>query len=276
MNLQSVKTAAVVLNWNQSSMTLDCVQALRKQTRSIDLLIVVDNGSKPEQRAILDGLDNGVRRIQLQANRGFAGGMNAGIRAALESGVSYVWLMNNDAFPEPDCLAALVSAMETDATLGAVTPRIVRSDGSEEHAGGRYDFTTDSNTIFAALEFSKPDTDTGYWVNGPAPLVRAKALAAAGLFDERIFAYWEEIELCFRVAKCGFWFRAVPEVFVTHLGSVSTGGVVSAGAVDARAIVHACPFQFRSSPLPAILGPLMRGAPGNCGAKLGVISVRTP
>ena len=111
--------AAVVLNWNQSRLTLDCVATLRKSERLCDRIIVVDNGSRPEQLRILVDVRTAtdITFLPLPANRGFAGGMNAGVREAVRLGANYVWLVNNDAFPEPNCLTRLLAVMEADTTL---------------------------------------------------------------------------------------------------------------------------------------------------------------
>lgn len=220
----SLIPAAVVLNWNQSKMTLDCVATLRKQNRQVDILIVVDNGSRSEERRILDGLDKDVRFVQLAANCGFAGGMNRGIEEALELNADYIWLMNNDAFPDPNCLSRLIDALAEDSTLAAVTPRLVGKDGFEQHAGGRYNFDTAENELFSSSDLLDAVGNGGYWLTGTAPLFRADVLRQLRGFDERFFAYWEDIDLFFRVAAAGYQFRAVPEVHVDHLGSASSGG----------------------------------------------------
>jgi GT2 family glycosyltransferase len=223
MSLRTI--AAVVLNWNQSRMTLDCVASLRTQTTPVDRIVVVDNGSKPDQWAVLaDGLPAGVEVVRLAVNTGFAGGMNAGIAAAARAGAGAVWLVNNDAFPDPDCLTALVAALDADPTLAAVTPRLVGTDGEEQPAGGRFDATRGANEFLYATDLAEPVGAGGYWAVGTIPLFRADALAKAGGFDDRFFAYWEEVDLCLRLGRMGYRFRSVPQVQALHIGQVSSGG----------------------------------------------------
>ena len=62
------------------------------------------------------------------------------------------------------------------------------------------------------------------WVTGPAPLIRTSGLHSAGLLDPEFFAYWEDIDLCVRVIRCGGDVRAVAEAVAYHSGAASTGG----------------------------------------------------
>ncbi|MFO0848053.1 MAG: glycosyltransferase family 2 protein [Gemmataceae bacterium] len=226
----------VVLNWNQSRMTLDCVASLRAQTAPVARLVVVDNGSRADERRLLiDGLPAGTELVRLPANRGFAGGMNAGLRAAARGGAGYIWLMNNDAFPAADCLAKLAAALTADPALAAVTPKLVGPDGTEQHAGGRYRFDRADCEGADAAAVAAPPSAPGYWLTGTAPLVRATALAQVGGFDDRFFAYWEDVDLCLRLTAAGYRLRAVPEATAVHLTQGSSGGD---GAVASPFAVH--------------------------------------
>ena len=101
-------------------------------------VLVVDNGSSPaNRRALADATAGRCEVLWLPRNLGFAGGMNAGIRHAARAGHEYVWLLNNDAFPAPDCLRQLTAAMAADPRLAAVTPALFYPDGREQHAGAR-------------------------------------------------------------------------------------------------------------------------------------------
>lgn len=229
--IPSKTVAAVVLNWNQSAMTLDCLASLAKQERAIEHIIVVDNGSRPEQRSLLEeGMPAGLRYVPLPENLGFAGGMNAGVIEAASLGATYTWLMNNDAFPEPGCLTALVAALEADPTLAAVTPRLVGADNIEQPAGGQWQAQLGRTIYLSAEELSQPIGGAGYWAVGTAPLFRTDLFQKFGGFDEGFFAYGEEVDLCLRLGEAGYRFRSVPEVRAVHLGQGSSGGSEAVGS----------------------------------------------
>ncbi len=206
-------------------MTRDCITALRKSDRPCDTIILVDNGSRAEQRELLaDCAAPDIRFVQLAENRGFAGGMNAGIAEAIRLQSDYVWLVNNDAFPEPNCLDGLLAAMQADTTLACVTPRLVGPQGEIQPAGGQYHVAEGTNDFLDNAALQQPVGHGGYWAVATAPLFRAVALKVANGFDERFFAYWEEVDLCLRLARHGYRFRAVPEVTAFHLGRASSAG----------------------------------------------------
>jgi GT2 family glycosyltransferase len=218
------RVCTVILNWNGCSNTLRCVEHVLRQDHVENTTVVVDNGSRDEDRVALEaGLPTRSRLIALPRNLGFAGGSNVGLRHALAGNCDYVWLVNNDAFPEADCLRTLVEAMEADARLAAVTPLLYGTDGKEQHAGGRVDWGKGWHHFLGAAELSTGQ-GFGTWVTGTALLLRASALRAVGLLDERLFAYWEDPDLCLRLGRAGYLVRAVPACGCLHLGNASTGG----------------------------------------------------
>ena len=215
---------AAILNWNGAGMTLECVRHVLAQDQPGVGVTVIDNGSRHDDVAALRrGLPAGCRLHSLASNRGFVGGMNVGLRAALRDGTEYVWLLNNDAFPELECLARLVSAMAANPALAAVTPLLYDREGREQHAGGLVDWTGAMQKTFTSGEIAD-GVPYGGWITGTALLLRVSALRAVGILDSRFFAYWEEVDLCIRLAQRGYHCRAVPEARCLHLGSASTGG----------------------------------------------------
>lgn len=130
------KTSIVILNWNQPELTRRCLGSVAALISADFDVLVIDNGSTLDNFGLLQEICHGrCRLLRLEHNHGFAGGMNFGIQDAVRHGFEFVWLLNNDAFPEPDSLSYLVQAMERESQLAAATPRIYGSDGLEQHAG---------------------------------------------------------------------------------------------------------------------------------------------
>ena len=219
---------AVVLNWNQPALTLECVRHLGSLAPAgLGPVLVVDNGSTPENLAALSGgLPDGVELLRSGRNLGFAGGMNVGIARALGAGAGAVWLLNNDAFPRPGCLEALAEALAADATLAAVTPALFYPDGGRQAVGGRFALGSPAVAPLFAGQVPR-GAEAGVYVTGAAPLVRAESLKRAGLFDERFFAYWEEVDLCARFARLGLGVGDVPEAECVHYEGATSGGARS-------------------------------------------------
>ena len=92
-------------------------------------VIVIDNGSANVDAASVPA---GTQLLHTGGNLGYAGGNNVGIRHALDQGASYVWVLNNDAGPEPSALSELVDAAESDESWGALTSRVLTPEGIED------------------------------------------------------------------------------------------------------------------------------------------------
>ena len=218
------RVCTVILNWNQPEMTAECVKSvLGQEASSRNSVLVIDNGSTTENRAALAAaLPCECKLIQNDQNLGFAGGMNIGIHYALEKGFEYLWLLNNDAFPSPGCMDALVSAMDADATLTIVTPRLIYPDGTPQQLGGCVDWETAHISPMLGTDFPRP-AEKGWYVTGAAPLFRSDVLRSVGGFDSRFFAYWEDVDLCTRIISGGGNFGVANAATCVHLESATSG-----------------------------------------------------
>ena len=121
----------VVLNWNGGSDTVDCLESLAAADLEGASVLVVDNGSRDDSLARIRARFPAQRILALPDNRGYAGGNNAGMRAALEAGAGAVLLLNNDTRVAPDFLPPLLSVMHDSPRAGAVTSQILRLDRPE-------------------------------------------------------------------------------------------------------------------------------------------------
>ena len=102
------RDVVVVLNYKGRTDTLDCLQSLVAGSPAAEVL-VVDNGSDDGVLSFVRQRWPNVRTLQLEENRGFAGGMNAGIRWAIEAGADTVTVLNNDTLVPPGVIGALSS-----------------------------------------------------------------------------------------------------------------------------------------------------------------------
>ncbi len=220
----SARVCVVVLNWDQPAMTRRCLDHVRASTGVTFDVLVIDNGSKPENRAQLERECGGeCELVLLPANLGFAGGMNRGIERALARGHEFVWLLNNDAFPEPNCLARLVGAMDADSSLGAVTPRLTDERGGLQHVGTEMDARTGGLQLLYELDAAVAKR-AGVTLTGAAFLLRVAALKQVGAFDERFFAYWEDVDLGLRMRRAGWAIAVVAEAACVHNEGGTSGG----------------------------------------------------
>jgi GT2 family glycosyltransferase len=211
----------VVLHWFNEADTMACMRAVRGLLYDNFFTVIVDNGSDPATRARLSAAGTGWDYIGNPVNLGYAGGCNVGIAHAKARGAEYVWLLNSDAIVTADVLGKLVATAEADRSIGLVAP-LMRSDAADTELNllcGRFDrrlltlhyvFTLDD---VAALERDKPDEIV---LMGAALLARTAMLQAVGGFDEKLFAYWEDIDLSLRCVAAGYRVRLDKTAWVFH------------------------------------------------------------
>jgi len=120
------RVTAVVLSWNGTEQTLACLRSLSAATYPALSAVVVDNDSTDDVAAAVAEAFPDVRVIRLEENRGFSGGVNAGLEAALADGADHVLLLNNDATVEPGFLEPLVAAASEPGVV-AVSSQILPS-----------------------------------------------------------------------------------------------------------------------------------------------------
>ena len=100
------KVIAVIVTYNRRKLLTECINALRIQTREINLILVINNGSTDDTESWLKQ----QKDIQYfsQSNTGSGGGFNTGIKMAYEQKFDWIWLMDDDGFPKEDALEKLL------------------------------------------------------------------------------------------------------------------------------------------------------------------------
>ncbi len=253
------QVSIVIANWNGRHLLPDCVSALAAQTFRNFEIIVVDNGSRDESPAWLAAHAPEIVVICNTTNRGFAVANNQGIRA---SRAPLIAALNNDAIPEPNWLQALVEAADRLNWAGMFASQIILRD-----SGNLLDSTgieVDRAGVAWNRNWKKPGPDRATNPNevfGPsaaAALYRREMLDRIGLFDEELFAYYEDVDLAWRAQWAGWRCAYVPSAIVYHTHS-GTGGQRSSfkgyylGRNKWRVIVKNYPFEQMRRYLPAML-----------------------
>ncbi len=212
----------IILNWNGLADTRECLASLRKVDYPNNRVLVVDNGSEADEATALEKEFGGfIEVIRNPSNLGFAGGMNVGIRRALEAGAEYVLLLNNDVTVEPGFLAAMVAAAGKHPNLAAACPKAYFRDRPEViySTGGRANLWTGTARQIGRGERDRAQFEveaTRDYADGLCMLIPATAIEKVGLLDEGYFMYWEETDWCFRARKQGLRCYWVPEAKVWH------------------------------------------------------------
>ena len=221
--INEASTASVVIpNWNGRHWLPRCLDAVSRQELPPSEVIVIDNGSADGSLEYLLREHPEVQVLTMGQNTGFAHAANAGLRAARSELVA---LINTDVVLEPDWLARVVPAIFSSEDVASVACKmldladpallydagdVLRRDGACEQRGrferddGRWD---QPGEVFGAC--------------AGAALYCRSALLDIGGFDERFFAYLEDVDLALRLRLTGWRCRYEPAV-ARHAGGGSS------------------------------------------------------
>lgn len=254
----------VVLNWNGREDTLACLASLRELEGEPVHVVVADNGSSDGSVAAIHQAHPEVTLIENGANLGFSGGNNAGIRHALEHGADWVVLLNNDATLNPDAIDALRRAAAERPDAGAFAGKLFFADPPDLiwFAGQR--FSPLLGYSGRPRGYRKPDAPQFREripvdrAAGALMAVSRPALERAGLLDEDLFAYVEDVDWSLRIREAGFALLLEPTAIAVHRVSGSTGGERGSTYAMYYGLRNMIAVCDRHRPLPRPLAALRR------------------
>lgn len=219
---------AVVINWKRPEETCRCLASLRTALRTLDsdeqAIIVIDNESSNASVTRIRRTFPQVLLLPQAENLGFGRAANIGMRQALERGAEAILLLNNDATIAPDALTHLTAAVANrdDPAIVSAKVFLTAKPGVLWAVGGIFRNRRTINLGSDEYDHGQYDQATLDFVYGCAMLVRADIIHRVGLFDERFFAYYEDIDLCLRAKAVGYRVGLVPTAHAWHDGSRST------------------------------------------------------
>ena len=126
------KIVAITVTYNRTNTLFRCLESLREQTISIYKILVIDNNSIIREKEILKHFADQYDCIDvlwLSKNTGGAGGFEAGMKAARDRyDADWYWIMDDDAYPRPDCLEQLLNYQQQFPNVGGMCPLIYGID----------------------------------------------------------------------------------------------------------------------------------------------------
>ncbi len=218
----------IIINYNTPQLTLDCLLTIKKFVKVPVEVIVVDNGSKEELRIKNNELKKAnltacnLQLITLESNRGFGAGNNAGAKKAVGK---YLWFLNSDTLLVEDTAKKLSSFLEHHKEIGAASPILYHNDGTiQKNFFAR--FQTLGNITFQRYNYQKIDLSKEFFytdiVVGAAMMMRKDLFEKINGFDEHIFMYLEDDDICKRIKNLGYKNAVLNTAGVIHLGGGST------------------------------------------------------
>lgn len=235
--------SVVIVSYNASTYLKECLDSLFQFTKNVDFeVIVVDNASADDAVKVAKSFGNKIKLIENKDNKGFGTGVNIGAKLARGQ---YLLVLNPDIRFLENSLERLFIWMNAHKDVGVSTCQFLDSEQKPLPNGGF--FPTPKNLFFWTFFLDdlfnissyhpKPKyylRDTSFfldWVTGGFMFIRKTAWDQSGGFDERIFMYGEEVELCYRIKKSGWKIAYVPLTKVIHHERKSTTDKLPRGAV---------------------------------------------
>jgi GT2 family glycosyltransferase len=220
-----MKVTACVVSWNTAEHLRGALASLLSQTYADLEVIVIDNASADGSAAVARRY-SGVRVIENNENRGFAGAANQGIALARADGSDAFLVCNPDVILEPDYVAQAVKALSGGERRASVQGRLWRTGGGDPkiidttgHLAFRTRLFRNRGEGTADLgQFDEPGPVFG--VSGAVALYRIAALedvmCQGEIFDEDLFAFWEDVDLDWRLQLRGFEAWYTPDACGWH------------------------------------------------------------
>ena len=232
----------ILVNYNDRRQLGACLGALRMELRGGDEIILVDNASTDGSPEFVAAEFPEVRVILNQHNAGFGAANNQGVRAASSDAVMF---LNTDTVVQSGSIRRLLETLDGEPAVAAVGPALIRPDGSFQVSFGKTvsflgQFIQKAvlNPYHKRVLPRRTGPRTAGWLSAACLLARTDAVRRVGGYDERFFIYFEDIDLCRRLARAGGRLIYEPRACVFHEG----GGSTSARARVSR-------FEYRRSQL---------------------------
>lgn len=252
MNIQNV--AAVILTHNDIEKTAACLKAVHAQTEVPYRIVVCDNGSgnefadelyeewikiarehhleEPVEVYASDRSGAKLVFLRLEENKGVGGGFNEALRFLLyDTECQAFWIMHHDTEPKNYVLSALLEQVQDEneeksgeEKIGLVgTTLIYKESDLQECAGGGYwrKWAGKAKSLDCGYDkYSHSDQKEIVqkldYVNGASCLVTRELINVVGLYDERLYMFYEDVEYGLRAKKAGFSLTWAPGARVYH------------------------------------------------------------
>lgn len=222
------RVTIVIPVWNQGDVTKACVASVWENTAIEHDIVLVDNGSDPETRRILDEIAahapaKNVIVITNAENEGFAWAINQGIAS---TDAKWVVLLNNDVVVTKGWLARMLAFASLDAKAGIIGPRTNRASGPQVVDGAEYPDLAAMERFAAEFCAShRGDFRLETRVVGLCLLISRAVIDAVGGLDPCFFpGNFEDDDYCLRAVRAGFQPVVVDDVFVHHFQSATFRG----------------------------------------------------
>jgi GT2 family glycosyltransferase len=197
-----VNLGVVVLSYGIGGEYVPLLESLAREGVARETIVLVHNPSARDEPAPDAG--SGCEVIAAGHNLGYAAGMNLGLRRQLELGREGILVLTHDARFRDGALRRMLEAAQDNPRHGALGPTLVLVGTETPFSFGGA--VTPRGELFHRHELGAVDRGLSEcdWLDGGTILFRAAALDRVGCYDERLWSYVEDADLCLRISRAGF------------------------------------------------------------------------
>ena len=208
------RITAVVVTYNRKELLIRCIEYLRRQTVKLDGIIVINNGSTDGTDAWLDqqkDLD-----VIHQENVGGAGGFYRGIQHAYINGFDWIWCLEDDVFPEPDCLEQLLE--QDDEKTGILCP--LHRQGGKTHLSEirKFNLTNPFKSLHADIitpnDVRKKESISIEGMTFEGPLIKREVVKQIGFPNKELFLLYDDSDYGYRAVLAGWHLKLVTKALI--------------------------------------------------------------
>lgn len=227
-----MKVSIIIVSFNSRDLTLACILSIKKnysdflQKKQLEI-VVVDNDSKDTTVKDINLLmpQSQLSTIKNTYNLGFAKACNIGAKNAKGE---FLFFLNSDTTAKDSNLFRVIEFMESHSEVGVVGVKLVSTTGKIESSAEKFYHLPQLFSLLFLNAFNKrvlaenEKASRVDWVNGAAFIIYKKLFESLGGFDEKLFMYVEDMELCYRVTQKGKQIYFVPFTTFVHIGRGSS------------------------------------------------------
>lgn len=207
-----MKIVAVVVTYNRLELLKRVVDCLHKNSPVSDI-VVVNNGSTDGTTDWLAAQEGLV--VVNQENVGGSGGFHAGIDKACRMGADWIWCMDDDVFPRPDCMERLLPHT-ADGRVGILAPRRLQEGRIFTNDFTALNLTNPFASMYAGrlskMQVSAPVEICGTAFEGL--FIRRSTVDRIGLPNKDLFIFCDDTDYCIRAVQAGYKIMYIPDALM--------------------------------------------------------------
>ena len=232
-----MQISIIIVNWNTKDLLRDCLQSIFDYAHGFSFeVIVVDNASQDDSCQMVKSQYPECVLIESKENLGFVKANNLALGRAKGR---YIFYLNPDTRLLSNSIFAMKKILDNDSAIGAVGCKLIYPTGETQYVCARtfptplnqFFFLSLLNRIFPRSKFFS-SVELGFWdhndsryidcLSGACILARHDIIATLGGFDENIFMYAEDVDLCYRIKQLGYKIYYLADHRIVHFSGASS------------------------------------------------------